>query len=351
MFQRYPWPGNVRELRNLVERAVIGASGPRLTIALPTGSAAPRHSVQAGRRGEGARQGRARQHRVADSRRRRRRRSAGAQSHDPRDAHGEAGAPAPAPLTPAFRAPSAILGRRALSGRAAPMPSIGDNSKPHRSIGLPFLPARHVVRLLLLPARGTPRRRAGGTRPRHTSNSFTPCRFLASPTSLEPGCLGCRVWTEDHDESSVRYEEGGQPRRRCACGSVRSGSPGFSRCWSPRRRHPAFSSISSPKRAAWTTSTEVRDMDGVTRDLRLATVACRLRIARRRAAGVAVCAGRSSLRRRPTSIRRTHCISSEDWLRRRHRSDAAQIASGLPTVHDPSKPDGCPGSRSSDDEA
>ena len=32
-------------------------------------------------------------------------------------------------------------------------------------------------------------------------------KFLASPTSLEPGCLGCRVWTEDHDESSVRYEE------------------------------------------------------------------------------------------------------------------------------------------------
>ena len=31
-------------------------------------------------------------------------------------------------------------------------------------------------------------------------------RLLASPTSLEPGCLGCRVWTEDH-ESWVRYEE------------------------------------------------------------------------------------------------------------------------------------------------
>ena len=38
MLQRYPWPGNVRELRNLVERAVIGASGPRLTVALPPGS-------------------------------------------------------------------------------------------------------------------------------------------------------------------------------------------------------------------------------------------------------------------------------------------------------------------------
>ena len=31
-------------------------------------------------------------------------------------------------------------------------------------------------------------------------------RLLASPTSLEPGCLGCRVWTEDHD-ACVRYEE------------------------------------------------------------------------------------------------------------------------------------------------
>ena len=32
-------------------------------------------------------------------------------------------------------------------------------------------------------------------------------RFLASPTRLEPGCLGCRVWTEDSDESTVRYVE------------------------------------------------------------------------------------------------------------------------------------------------
>jgi formate hydrogenlyase transcriptional activator len=44
MLQRYAWPGNVRELRNLVERAVIGATGPRLTIALP------QHSAAAGRR-------------------------------------------------------------------------------------------------------------------------------------------------------------------------------------------------------------------------------------------------------------------------------------------------------------
>ena len=39
MLQRYPWPGNVRELRNLVERAVIGANSPRLTITLPQSTA------------------------------------------------------------------------------------------------------------------------------------------------------------------------------------------------------------------------------------------------------------------------------------------------------------------------
>jgi transcriptional regulator with GAF, ATPase, and Fis domain len=33
--QRYPWPGNVRELRNAVERAVIIATGPRLTVHIP----------------------------------------------------------------------------------------------------------------------------------------------------------------------------------------------------------------------------------------------------------------------------------------------------------------------------
>jgi formate hydrogenlyase transcriptional activator len=42
--QRYAWPGNVRELRNVVERAVIVANGPRLTITLPQGPAAARRS-------------------------------------------------------------------------------------------------------------------------------------------------------------------------------------------------------------------------------------------------------------------------------------------------------------------
>jgi formate hydrogenlyase transcriptional activator len=33
--QRYAWPGNVRELRNVVERAVILAAGPHLTVPAP----------------------------------------------------------------------------------------------------------------------------------------------------------------------------------------------------------------------------------------------------------------------------------------------------------------------------
>jgi transcriptional regulator with GAF, ATPase, and Fis domain len=42
--QRYPWPGNIRELRNIVERAMIVATGPRLEITPPV------PSVAAGRR-------------------------------------------------------------------------------------------------------------------------------------------------------------------------------------------------------------------------------------------------------------------------------------------------------------
>jgi formate hydrogenlyase transcriptional activator len=32
---RYHWPGNVRELQNVIERAVILASGPVLRVVLP----------------------------------------------------------------------------------------------------------------------------------------------------------------------------------------------------------------------------------------------------------------------------------------------------------------------------
>ena len=34
--REYPWPGNIRELRNAVERAMILAAGPQLTIPVPT---------------------------------------------------------------------------------------------------------------------------------------------------------------------------------------------------------------------------------------------------------------------------------------------------------------------------
>src|SRR5262249_5939356 len=45
--QRYSWPGNVRELRNVIERAVITSSGPRLVIEPPrTRIAAPREAVR-----------------------------------------------------------------------------------------------------------------------------------------------------------------------------------------------------------------------------------------------------------------------------------------------------------------
>jgi formate hydrogenlyase transcriptional activator len=39
--QHYDWPGNVRELRNIVERAMITASGPTLKIDLPGTTATP----------------------------------------------------------------------------------------------------------------------------------------------------------------------------------------------------------------------------------------------------------------------------------------------------------------------
>jgi PAS domain S-box-containing protein len=45
--QRYPWPGNIRELRNVVERAMIVATGPRLTVPLPAPSrGAEKHSTR-----------------------------------------------------------------------------------------------------------------------------------------------------------------------------------------------------------------------------------------------------------------------------------------------------------------
>jgi quinol monooxygenase YgiN len=42
---------------------------------------------------------------------------------------------------------------------------------------------------------------------RGTQQLLQALRFLALPTSFEPGCLGCRVLPEPDDESVVRYEE------------------------------------------------------------------------------------------------------------------------------------------------
>ena len=40
--QRHQWPGNVRELRNVIERAVIVATGPRLVVELPSATVSSR---------------------------------------------------------------------------------------------------------------------------------------------------------------------------------------------------------------------------------------------------------------------------------------------------------------------
>ena len=39
--QSYAWPGNVRELRNVIERAIILATGPQLVVSAPKPSSRP----------------------------------------------------------------------------------------------------------------------------------------------------------------------------------------------------------------------------------------------------------------------------------------------------------------------
>ena len=266
MLQRYAWPGNVRELRNLVERAVIGANGPRLTIALPqTSSAADATQRQARRRGEGAHQGRARQHQVADSRRRRRRRSARAQSHDPRDAHGETGAPAPASLTPTFRAPSAIRGIRAArrGGRSLVDRRQLEAAQEHSGCRSCQPSAWYVC--CSWPARGAPSCCAGGAGARHKSARSR----LAVAGLAHPHRAGLpRVSSVDRGQRGVhRAVRGGVGHRGrdAPAGPFASGLRGCWRCWNPHRRRPGSSSISSRKRAAWITSRRCATLTGCSR--------------------------------------------------------------------------------------
>jgi DNA-binding NtrC family response regulator len=48
----YDWPGNVRELRNVLERAMILATGPVLTVALPASAGPSPAGRQEGAAGE-----------------------------------------------------------------------------------------------------------------------------------------------------------------------------------------------------------------------------------------------------------------------------------------------------------
>jgi formate hydrogenlyase transcriptional activator len=43
--QRYPWPGNVRELRNVIEREMIVATGPTLSVAAPRALSSPKRAA------------------------------------------------------------------------------------------------------------------------------------------------------------------------------------------------------------------------------------------------------------------------------------------------------------------
>ena len=99
--QRYAWPGNVRELRNVVERAMIVANGPTLTIDLPqvgAGDTATEHRFGRHRTGPHPRRARSRQ--LARPRLRRRRRDPGHEGKHPRKPDGEARDPAPPEIAP-----------------------------------------------------------------------------------------------------------------------------------------------------------------------------------------------------------------------------------------------------------
>ena len=250
MLQRYPWPGQRSRAAQSGgargDRRVWSAFDHRVTAGF-------RRATQraARRRGEGTRQERARQHRVADSRRGRRCRTAGTQSHDPRDAHGEVGTPPRASLTPAFRAPSAILGNTT-ARLAALKASIDRNSKQQRSMG-PALRAAPNGTAAALAAAWYASPLCWRLLPVAQSSSFIPSDSWPRPPASNRAASG--VESGPRTTTPVcGTRKFGRPRRRYACGYSRRGLLGFSSCWSPHRSHPAFGSISSRTRAAWTTS-------------------------------------------------------------------------------------------------
>ena len=100
--KRYSWPGNIRELRNVVERAMIVAQGPRLVVPVPTGAASRRHPAQrgAGGRRAGAHPADARDRRVARPRGGWRGRAARPQAEHARNPHDQARRQAAGTMTP-----------------------------------------------------------------------------------------------------------------------------------------------------------------------------------------------------------------------------------------------------------
>ena len=89
--QRYAWPGNIRELRNVVERAMIVAQGPRLTIPLPAPAAARGEAHRSlERHREGSHSRRAREHVMAHPGSQRRGGAARSPADHPRNAHRQA---------------------------------------------------------------------------------------------------------------------------------------------------------------------------------------------------------------------------------------------------------------------
>jgi quinol monooxygenase YgiN len=66
-----------------------------------------------------------------------------------------------------------------------------------RSAGTPGALQRDVVRLSVVLVAS----------PRGTQQLVEALRSLIVTTRLQKGCLGCRVWTEQGDERSVRYTE------------------------------------------------------------------------------------------------------------------------------------------------